>query len=77
MRVFVFAVLCVKHKQTDEKQNTKIQTNSKHTANKQTENKYKKSKKQRTNNTATCKMNGNRTDGVPVVNWNKSAVENL
>ncbi len=26
--------------------------------------------------TATCKINGNRSDGVPVVNWYKSAVEN-
>ncbi len=25
--------------------------------------------------TATCKINGNRSDGVPVVNWYKSAVE--
>ncbi len=25
--------------------------------------------------TATCKLNGNRSDGVPVVNWYKSAVE--
>jgi hypothetical protein len=25
--------------------------------------------------TVTCKMNGNRSDGVPVVNWYKSAVE--
>ncbi len=27
------------------------------------------------NLTATCKINGNRSDGVPVVNWCKSAVE--
>jgi hypothetical protein len=26
--------------------------------------------------TATCKINGTRSDGVPVVNWYKSAVEN-
>jgi hypothetical protein len=26
--------------------------------------------------TATCKINGNRSDGVPVVNWYKAAVEN-
>ncbi len=26
--------------------------------------------------TATCKINGNHSDGVPVANWYKSAVEN-
>jgi hypothetical protein len=29
------------------------------------------------NRTATCKINGNRSDGVPVVNWYKSVVEKI